>query len=83
MYDEQVKHVMKNVKQILSVHTVFTSLRERYLGTDAVILRPATAFGVSNRLRQDLLVNDFTYKAIAEKKLVYLRNISNVHSKYQ
>jgi nucleoside-diphosphate-sugar epimerase len=39
-------------------------------GTDAVILRPATAFGVSNRLRQDLLVNDFTYKAIAEKELV-------------
>lgn len=55
----------------ISTYSVYKLAGERMLeGTDAVILRPATAFGVSNRLRQDLLVNDFTYKAIAEKHLV-------------
>lgn len=55
----------------ISTYSVYKLAGERMLeGTDAVILRPATAFGVSNRLRQDLLVNDFTYKAIAEKELV-------------
>ncbi|MDA9373792.1 NAD(P)-dependent oxidoreductase [bacterium] len=55
----------------ISTYSVYKLAGERMLeGTDAVILRPATAFGVSNRLRQDLLVNDFTYKAIAEKQLV-------------
>ena len=55
----------------ISTYSVYKLAGERYLeGSDAVILRPATAFGVSNRLRQDLLVNDFTYKAIAEKKLL-------------
>tara|TARA_B100001094_G_scaffold147665_2_gene143012 strand:+ start:8567 stop:9460 length:894 start_codon:yes stop_codon:yes gene_type:complete len=55
----------------ISTYSVYKLDGEKKLkGTDAVILRPATAFGVSNRLRQDLLVNDFTYKAIAEKKLV-------------
>lgn len=55
----------------ISAYSVYKLAGEKMLeGTDAVILRPATAFGVSNRLRQDLLVNDFTYKAIAEKELV-------------
>lgn len=55
----------------ISTYSVYKLAGERMLKeTDAVILRPATAFGVSNRLRQDLLVNDFTYKAIAEKELV-------------
>jgi len=55
----------------ISTYSVYKLAGERYLeGTDAVILRPATAFGVSNRLRQDLLVNDFTFKAISERKLI-------------
>ena len=35
-----------------------------------VIYRFATAFGVSPRLRLDLLVNDFVYKAVCEKTLI-------------
>ena len=55
----------------ISTYSVYKLAGERMLEeTDAVILRPATAFGVRNRLRQELLVNDFTYKAIAEKELV-------------
>ena len=55
----------------ISTYSVYKLAGERYLeGTDAVILRPATAFGVSNRLRQDLLVNDFTFKAISEGELI-------------
>ena len=48
----------------ISTYSVYKLVGEEYLkGTDAVILRPATAFGVSNRLRNDLLVNDFVNKA--------------------
>ncbi len=48
----------------ISTYSVYKIVGEEYLkGSDAVILRPATAFGVSNRLRNDLLINDFVRKA--------------------
>lgn len=37
---------------------------------NSINLRFATVFGFSTRLRMDLMVNDFTYKAIKEKVLV-------------
>jgi nucleoside-diphosphate-sugar epimerase len=50
----------------------------------AIAWRFATAFGVSARLRLDLLVNDFTYKAVTQGYLVvyekhYMRTFIHVH----
>jgi nucleoside-diphosphate-sugar epimerase len=54
----------------ISTYSVYKLAGEEYLaGTDAVILRPATAFGVSNRLRNDLLINDFVRQACQGKAM--------------
>jgi len=50
----------------LSTYGITKLHAEQYLldKGNVVVYRPATAFGVSNRMRLDLLVNDFTFKAV-------------------
>jgi nucleoside-diphosphate-sugar epimerase len=56
----------------ISVYGTTKCAAENFLKseTDAIIFRLATVFGVSPRMRTDLLVNDFTYKAITDKYIV-------------
>ena len=41
-----------------------------FLGKGAITFRFATAFGVSPRMRMDLLLNDFVYKAYKDKSII-------------
>ena len=54
----------------ISTYSVYKLAGERMLDDNAVIIRPATAFGVSNRLRNDLLINDFVRKACMGEHMV-------------
>ncbi|MBV9463702.1 MAG: NAD(P)-dependent oxidoreductase [Verrucomicrobiae bacterium] len=55
----------------LSVYGVTKTRAERLMqNAGAVVYRFATAFGVSNRFRLDLLINDFVYRATKEKNLI-------------
>ncbi len=54
----------------ISKYSEYKLIGEEYSGDNAVILRPATAFGVSNRLRNDLLVNDFVNQAVNVGELI-------------
>lgn len=62
--------------------TIAESLLLEQMGT--IALRFATAFGVSGRLRLDLLINDFVHKALKQKYLViyekhFMRTFIHVH----
>jgi nucleoside-diphosphate-sugar epimerase len=56
----------------LSVYGTTKTDAERYLmaTTECTAFRFATAFGLSPRLRLDLLVNDFTYTAVRQKSMI-------------
>jgi nucleoside-diphosphate-sugar epimerase len=56
----------------ISIYGTTKCSAENFLksSTDAIVFRLATVFGVSPRMRTDLLVNDFTYKAITDKYIV-------------
>jgi nucleoside-diphosphate-sugar epimerase len=70
----------------LSLYGQTKTLAERMIleNRNSIAWRFATAFGVSARLRLDLLVNDFTYKAVKEGYLViyekqFMRTFIHVH----
>ena len=56
----------------ISVYGTTKVAAEQFLreNTNAIILRLATVFGISPRMRTDLLVNDFVYKALTDKYIV-------------
>lgn len=70
----------------LSLYGQTKTMAERMLleNRRAIAWRFATAFGVSSRLRLDLLINDFIYKAVTQGYLVvyekhFMRTFIHVH----
>lgn len=70
----------------LSLYGQTKTLAEKMIleNRNAIAWRFATAFGVSARLRLDLLINDFTYKAVTQGYLViyekhFMRTFIHVH----
>jgi len=70
----------------LSLYGQTKTLAEKILLEECptIAFRFATAFGVSGRLRLDLLINDFTYKALTQGYLVvyekhFMRTFIHVH----
>jgi len=70
----------------LSLYGVTKTEAEQYImeNCKAIAYRFATAFGLSPRLRLDLLINDFTNKAINDKYIVvyeshFMRTFIHVH----
>jgi nucleoside-diphosphate-sugar epimerase len=70
----------------LSLYGQTKTLAEKMImeSRKAVAWRFATAFGISARLRLDLLINDFTYKAVTQGYLViyekhFMRTFIHVH----
>lgn len=70
----------------LSLYGQTKTLAEKMLldNVPTIAYRFATAFGVSPRLRLDLLINDFTYKALSQGYLVvyekhFMRTFIHVH----
>lgn len=70
----------------LSLYGQTKTLAEKMLMDDRTTIgyRFATAFGVSPRMRLDLLINDFTYKAITQGYIViyeshFMRTFIHVH----
>lgn len=70
----------------LSLYGQTKTIAEKMLleNGNAIAYRFATAFGVSPRLRLDLLINDFTYKAVTQGYLVvyekhFMRTFIHVH----
>jgi len=52
-----------------ALHKTFGETLTTNSGIPYIILRPATAFGVSQRIRLDLLVNTFIYEALTTGKI--------------
>ena len=69
------KSVLKPISQYAAQKVVVEA--ELMKHPNAVSLRLATVFGMSPRMRIDLLVNDFTYRALNDRVEFCLKAISN------